>query len=249
MIGRTLWHFSSVESTQTAAFSLGQMDAPHGTVVSADFQRVGRGREGRSWEAPAGSSLMFSVLLRPSLVAPLPGTISILIANALAKVFRELVDSPVHIKWPNDVLIDGKKVSGILIQSRLGSSPVSVLGIGININLPLEHLPEGATCLNLHAAQPIDRQHLLDAILVSLNTMWQNLAPSLTPAQKAELNSNLWLMSQNVQILDGTREITGEVLGIAESGGLRLLQNGTERVILAGEITRGPRAVSEIQLS
>ena len=120
MIGRVRWRLPEVDSTQNIAFRLAELGSPHGTVVRADYQSAGRGRQGRVWESPRGSALMFSVILRPSgSLYDLAG-ISILVADVLADSLAEIVTAPVQIKWPNDVLItaDGveRKVSGVLSE-------------------------------------------------------------------------------------------------------------------------------------
>lgn len=240
MIGRTRWHFAAVDSTQRVAFRLADMGAAHGTVVRADFQSAGRGRQGRSWESPAGSALMFSVILRPIVPMHQLGTLSILIAGALADVFSDLVNGPVHIKWPNDVLIGGRKVSGILLQTR---GPVAVAGIGINIDSPAESLPLTATRLSRHATERVSPDQLLEMILPRLNTMWSEWKTDLSTRQIERLEHRLWQIGEDVSLLDADREIRGRILGLDPSGGLRLGGPGGERVIMAGEIVRGPRPI------
>ncbi|MCA9833445.1 MAG: biotin--[acetyl-CoA-carboxylase] ligase [Thermomicrobiales bacterium] len=244
MIGRTRWHFRSVDSTQNLAFALAQMGANAGTVVRAEFQRAGRGRLGRSWKVPSGTSLMFSTILRPDYPVHQLGSLSLAIADALAGVFAPLVDGDVRIKWPNDVLIDGQKVSGILLQTRMLNALVAVVGIGINVAQQPDQLPEGATSLTLASAQLIDRERLFDDILTALNTMNEAWTPMLAPEIVARIESKLYLKNQPVTIIDAEREITGIIAGIAPTGELRLIVAGHERWINAGEIQRGPRATT-----
>lgn len=243
MIGRTRWRFAHVDSTQNVALQLAERGADHGTVVRADYQSAGRGRQGRSWEATPGSSLMFSVILRSSRRLHELGSISILVAEALADSLRELTSDPVQIKWPNDVMIAGRKVSGILLQTRSAPFPVAVLGIGINVDTPQSALPDTATSLIRHVSGAIDSDLLLDSILARLNTMWTNWQPELDAASIARLESRLWHIGDDVSILDADRELRGRLLGVAKNGGLRLSVGGSERVIVAGEITRGPRLI------
>ena len=244
MIGRTRWHFPEVDSTQNIAFALAEAGANHGTIVRADYQSAGRGRQGKTWQAPTGSSLMFSVLLRPEVPFHELGTLSILVARALADEVASRTTDPVHIKWPNDVLINGKKLSGILLQTRSNPSPVAVLGIGINLNMPPELLPETATSLSRHVPAAIDPGMLLDSLAVRLNSTWDSVGNTLSASILQKLDKRLWLNQEIVSLLDGDRVITGRILGIAQNGGLRLNVQGRERVVVAGEITRGPRPVS-----
>lgn len=241
MIGRTCWRFTEVDSTQTVAFRLAEMGAPHGTVVRADYQSSGRGRQGKTWESSRGSSLMFSTVLCPIFPLHELGSISILVANALAEVIASRMDCPVQIKWPNDVLIDGAKTSGILLQTRSVSEPIAVLGIGINIDGATESLPEGATSLGAYA--PVDRELLFSDLLHKLNVLWSGFQPELSEELVSTLDSRLWQMGEMVSIIDADREIQGCILGLAKNGGLRLSVEGSERVVVAGEIERGPRPI------
>lgn len=245
MIGRTRWHFTEVNSTQNVAFQLAQVGAPHGTVIRADYQSAGRGRQGKSWDAPAGSSLMFSVLLRPFQPLHQLANISILTAGVLADVFGDNISLPVHIKWPNDVLIDGRKASGILLQTRSMPDPVAVLGIGINISTPPETLPESATSLSLASESDVDSESILNSILQGLDAMMTSWQPELSSEVVAAFDGRLWKQGEMVSLLDGDRQIEGRILGIAQNGGLRLNVQGSERVVMAGEISRGPRPIAE----
>lgn len=245
MIGRTRWRFSETDSTQNVAFRLAELGADHGTMVRADYQSAGRGRHGRPWTAEAGSSLMFSLLLRPKRPLHELGSISILVAEVLADAFAERVPDPVRIKWPNDVLIGDRKASGILLQTRSGKHPVAVLGIGINVNCPTESLPETGTSLGFHASEPVDADQLLERVLEGLNHLWTHFQPEIDTEHLARIESRLWQLGQEVSIIDADREVQGRILGLAKNGGLRLSVGGSERVIVAGEITRGPRPFIE----
>src|SRR5699024_8129999 len=119
---------------------------------------------------------------------------------------------PIHIKWPNDVLIDGRKVSGILLQTRANPDPVAVLGIGINIATPVEHLPETATSLELARDSAIEPETILDAILTGLDSMMSSWQPELNPETVADFDARLWKRGEMVSLLDGDRQIEGRIL-------------------------------------
>lgn len=243
MIGRTRWHLRETDSTQRVAFDLARMGAPHGTVVRADFQTAGRGRQGRPWDAPVGSSLMFSVILRPDRPVHELAPLSILTADVLANVFASHTGASAQIKWPNDVLLNGRKTSGILLQTRTGAEPVAVLGIGVNVNTPVSLLPDGATSLAEESGCSCDAAIIFDEILAGLDDVLRGFSPEISHHKIAELDARLWLRNQVVELLDGDRVIAGQIMGIAQIGGLRLNDGGEERVIVAGEITRGPRPI------
>lgn len=239
MIGATRWRFRSVGSTQDVTFALAAKGANHGTVVRADYQTAGRGRLGRSWQAPIGTALTFSTLLRPTFATHELGPLSIRIAAVLADAFTALGANDVSIKWPNDVLIGGRKTSGILVQTRTMPELVVVVGIGIN----LSDSPEGATNLQQAIDSPVSADHVLDVICSGLDPMWTNWQPELNVDEVRAIEDRLWLRGEQVTLLDADREITGTIAGISPDGGLRLLTDGTERLLHVGEITRGPRLI------
>ena len=140
-----------------------------GTVAVAEEQSEGRGRLGRSWHAPAGTSVLVSVLLRPAIEPARLPELSLVAGGAVAEAIAELTDIEPAIKFPNDVLVSGKKVAGILAESTEGRV---VLGIGVNVNQTEEQLPAGTqtepTSLRLEFGREVDRAALLVAILAHL---------------------------------------------------------------------------------
>lgn len=140
-------------------------DAPEGAVAVADEQSEGRGRLGRSWAAPAGTSLLASVALRPAVPTAHLAELSVVAGRACAAAIAELTGLAPEVKWPNDVLVEGRKVAGILAEAREGRV---VLGVGVNVSQRRDELPERtefpATSLALEGA-PVDRAELLAALL------------------------------------------------------------------------------------
>jgi BirA family biotin operon repressor/biotin-[acetyl-CoA-carboxylase] ligase len=154
-LGRPRLHLRRVGSTNERARALAAAGAPHGTVVTAGEQSAGRGRQGRTWTAPAGRALLMSVVLRdPPVLLPLVAAVAT--ADALA--------SRAMIKWPNDVLLDGRKVAGILAEGRFGER-WAVLGVGVNVALREDELPERAGTLGL---EPAAVEDVLVALLAAL---------------------------------------------------------------------------------
>jgi BirA family transcriptional regulator, biotin operon repressor / biotin---[acetyl-CoA-carboxylase] ligase len=144
-------------------------DDPEGTVAVADEQTEGRGRLGRSWHAPPGTSVLVSVLLRPSVDPPQLPELSLVSGGAVAEAIAGVTGIEPAIKFPNDVLIGGRKVAGVLAESSEGRV---VLGIGVNVNQTKEQLPADAdteaTSLRVELGEPVDRAELLAAILEQL---------------------------------------------------------------------------------
>ncbi|MEI6700774.1 MAG: biotin--[acetyl-CoA-carboxylase] ligase, partial [Actinomycetota bacterium] len=168
-----LEHFSSLPSTNTLAGDRAAAGAPAGLTLVADFQTAGRGRLDRSWEAPPKSSLLCSVLLRPTLPPSLLHLATIAMALSARAAVRVVTGVAPELKWPNDVLLSGRKFGGILAEAHLdapGGPPNSIaVVVGIGINLTFDGPPEAnATSLQTSTGQTIDRDLLLDALLEAL---------------------------------------------------------------------------------
>lgn len=148
-------------------------DEPEGAIAVAEEQSEGRGRLGRSWHAPAGTSLLFSLLLRPGVESSRLPELSLVAGGAVAEAIADVTGADPAIKFPNDVLIGGRKVAGVLAESSEGRV---VLGVGINVNQTLEQLPSGAqtepTSLQLVLGAPVDRALLLAAVLARLESAY-----------------------------------------------------------------------------
>ena len=144
-------------------------DDPEGAVAAADEQTEGRGRLGRNWQAPSGTSILISVLLRPAVEPPRLPELSLVAGGAVAEAIADVTGIDPAIKFPNDVLVAGKKVAGILAESSEGRV---VLGIGVNVNQGAEELPRDAqtepTSLAIEVGDRVDRGDLIAAILLRL---------------------------------------------------------------------------------
>jgi BirA family biotin operon repressor/biotin-[acetyl-CoA-carboxylase] ligase len=160
--GKPYTYVERCESTQRL---LGD-EAPVGAVAATDEQTAGRGRLGRAWLAPAGSSVLASVVLHPDVPTASLAQLSLVAGRACAQALAEVAALVPTVKWPNDVLIDGKKVAGILAEAREGRV---VLGIGINVHQKAEQLPQGAehpaTSLLLETGRHVQRAELLASLL------------------------------------------------------------------------------------
>ena len=163
--GHVYRHAERTDSTQRMLAE----DAAEGAVAVAEVQTEGRGRLGRAWEAPAGTSVLVSVLLLPAVEAPRLPELSLVAGGAVAQAIAEVTGLEPAIKFPNDILVRSRKVAGILAESSEGRV---VLGIGVNVNQTLEQLPTDAktepTSLRLELGGPVSRARLLAAILLQL---------------------------------------------------------------------------------
>jgi BirA family transcriptional regulator, biotin operon repressor / biotin---[acetyl-CoA-carboxylase] ligase len=150
-------------------------DESEGAIAVAEVQTEGRGRLGRAWEAPAGTSVLVSVLLLPVVEAPRLPELSLVAGGAVAQAIAEVTGLEPAIKFPNDILVQGRKVAGILAESSEGRV---VLGIGVNVNQTLEQLPADTktepTSLRLELSGPVNRARLLAAILLQLERAYDD---------------------------------------------------------------------------
>jgi BirA family biotin operon repressor/biotin-[acetyl-CoA-carboxylase] ligase len=228
MIGHPRIHVAECESTQL----LLPADAPEGTIATTDHQTAGRGRLGRRWLEPPGSSLLLSVLLRPA-AARRPQELSLVAAVATAQAVEEATAVAAQIKWPNDVLLAGTKIAGILAELRGGAV---VLGIGVNVNqteaqLPLE-TKVAAGSLRTVTGREHDRERLLHLLLQRLDAAYDAWRTEGLAALQDELSARDLLRGRNV-VADGK---AGIAAGIDTSGRLRLESDDGVTLVESGEV-------------
>ena len=221
----------------TAARDAARRGAPDGTLVLAEEQTAGLGRLSRHWSTPAGGNIALSLLLRPPL-ARLPNLV-MLSALAVADAIEQTTRLAPQLKWPNDVLLDAKKVCGILIENELGAKPFSVIGIGVNVNLRVAQIPEIrdiATSLSEATGKPVDRAALLVAMLAGLERRYLDLAAPETLFQ--EWRGRLVTLGRTVRVSGAGPELTGLAEDVTLEGALLLrLADGELRPVLAGDVS------------
>lgn len=241
--GRNLRLFGVVGSTQDELRALAEQGAPEGTVVIAEQQTNGRGRMGRAWVSPAGKGVWMSLLLRPSVPLPLTPQLTLLAAVALSRAITRLVPLTIGIKWPNDLLVDGRKISGILLESAAEDERLRyvVVGLGISANLDAEDYPEEllqkAISLKMAAGQPVSRSELIAEVLEQFEQLYalyleQGFAPirALWEAHAVTLNRTVTLTTPQGAIEGVPRELD-------DMGGLRVeLPDGSIRTIYSAEV-------------
>lgn len=165
------YRFKQIDSTNSAAFRHAQRGAPSGSVFIADFQTKGRGKWGRKWISPSGKNLLFSILLRPHFKASKAPGLTQLACRSVAKVLEKNFKLTPHFKRPNDVLVRGKKICGVLVECKgrpSGDIESLVIGIGLNVNSRREELIAGATSLREETRRRQPRTALLEKILKQL---------------------------------------------------------------------------------
>ncbi len=239
--GSKIFAFDTIDSTNNCAKAIAGCGAQEGTVVIAEKQTAGRGRHGRSWEANPNENLMFSVVLRPQLSQGSLNLLPLYVAVAVADAIERFTGIKPECKWPNDLLIDKKKVAGILIESSFKQDAVDyvVVGIGVNVNqtqFPGE-LEKTATSLRLESGRQVDRIPLFKEIVRSLERIY--LTSSTTGFQSIipEWLSHSTMIDRTISVSHQGTLITGIVKGLSPEGGLVLQTNGSEKVLFAGDVS------------
>jgi BirA family biotin operon repressor/biotin-[acetyl-CoA-carboxylase] ligase len=238
VVGNRLLFFQEIGSTMDEAAREAEAGAEEGTVVLAESQTAGRGRMGRDWVS-RGGNLYLSVVFRPSLRAlPLLG---ILAGVAVTRAIRKTTGLDPGIKWPNDVLVDGKKVAGILAESVVTGNVVShaVVGIGINVGLDTEAIEDIAgfsTALNAAAGRPILREDVLRQLLHDLDALYLQVGRGGSPM--AEWRASLGTLGQRVWAHWRGDSCVGLAEDVDELGNLQLrLDDGRLITLSAGDVT------------
>ena len=240
IFGRKIVYHRTIGSTNDEARRLALAGAPEGTLVIAEEQTAGRGRLGRQWLAPAGSSLLMSLLFRPPLAPHQAQRLTMICSLAVCEAISRLTGLPAEIKWPNDILIQGKKAGGILTELGVEGSRLeyAIVGMGLNVNLDpaaLPEIPAPITSLSYELGQPISRLELLQAILKGIETRYQRLQEGESPYQ--EWAGHLLTLHKYITISMPGEQVEGWTEEVDADGALILrLRDGSRRRILAGDV-------------
>ncbi len=240
IIGKEIYTYQILDSTNNTAEKLAMDGAEQGVVVIAEGQFKGRGRLGRSWVSPKEKGIYLSVILRPKIPPSATPKITLIASVATAMAIRKISSLPALIKWPNDVFIKNKKISGILteIAARPDTIKFLILGIGINVNTPKEFLPAEATSISEELGQPINRIALAKELLRELEKYyllfnhkgfeciigeWQNLSATLGSRVRVEDSENVY---------------EGQAVGIDKVTGSLIVRkdNGFSSTVLSGDV-------------
>ncbi|MCI0708513.1 MAG: biotin--[acetyl-CoA-carboxylase] ligase [Ignavibacteriae bacterium] len=241
VVGRKLFLFDSIDSTNACAKTLAEADMEEGAVVFADFQTEGRGRLGRSWLSEPGNNLLFSCIFRPSLSKERAGLMTFFAAVSAAKAIETMTHQIVECKWPNDLLLGGKKCCGILLENSFTQDGMthSVVGIGVNVNQEKfeQSLQTKATSLKQVARKKIDRKELFQAMLYELETQYGNVVKGNFDFILNEWNRRCTMFGKTANVVREGGTITGKALELSPDGGLVLeTATGTE-IVYAGDVT------------
>lgn len=244
VVGRDIQVFHQTTSTNDVVERLSRDGVKEGAVVFAESQTRGRGRLGRKWISPAGKGLWFSLLLRPNLRPHETTQLTVMSATALRRAIQGHSGLAPEIKWPNDILIHGRKVAGILteLHAELDRVKYVILGIGVDVNLnPGDFPPELrklATSLKAELGEPVERAGLAVAILRELDHDYARLASGRFAAVAEEWEAHCTTIGRDVAIRTGERQIRGRAESLGEDGALLLrTDHGRLERIIGGDVT------------
>jgi BirA family biotin operon repressor/biotin-[acetyl-CoA-carboxylase] ligase len=243
-LAREVVWFAEIDSTNREALALAAQGAGHGTAVIAEAQTAGRGRLGRAFFSPPHANLYVSFVLRPRGDPVTLGTLPLAAGVALAEsVAAELGDTArVELKWPNDVLVDGLKVSGILLERASATESALILGIGVNLNVDPASFPADfrarASSLSARAGRRIDRARFAAALFERLESVLDLHAAGGFAALRPRFDALFRMAGRRVRVADAAERIReGVVLGVGADGSLRLGTYEGEERLLAGDVT------------
>ena len=239
--GKTVHFARETDSTNLWIKRLAKEGASEGTLALAEFQSAGRGRLGRSWEVPEGTSVMMSILLRPKFEPQYAPTLTLVMGMAVAKAVKNL-GFDVSIKWPNDVVVSHKKICGILTEMgvRDGKIDYAVIGVGLNVNIKEfpEEMADKATSLYLESGREFDRSQIPGLVMEAFEEYYEKFAATCDlSGLKEEYESILANYNQPVRVL-AKEPYEGVARGITDGGELLVEKtDGTIVAVSAGEVS------------
>ncbi len=238
-LGQRIVYHETVNSTNSVAKTLAEQAGTEGTLVIAEEQTAGRGRLGRMWLAPRGTSLLFSLLFRPDLSASRTPALNMICGLGIRQAIRELLNLPAQLKWPNDITVRGRKLGGILTEMSTTGKRVDyvIIGIGLNVNLTPAMLPRefNATSISQELGRKASRLLLLQAVLWHIEQRYTALCHGKWPAQ--EWASALETLGRCVSLRTSQGTWRGVATGIDDEGALMVrLNGGQSRRVLVGDI-------------
>lgn len=240
--GEEIFCFPLLDSTNSKAKQLAEDGYPSGTLVIAEQQEAGRGRRGRSWESPRGNGIFMTLMLKPDINPNNASMLTLVAAMAVSGAITKKTGRPAGIKWPNDIVMNGKKVCGILTEMSAQFDYVNHIVIGIGINVHNQDFPEElsqkATSLYLETKEQINRAALVEEILEQFEHYYAiYLETEDLSSLMKEYNAHLINMHQIVKVLDPKEPFEGKAMGITPRGELVVDTWESRKLVSAGEVS------------
>ncbi len=243
IFGKRVYSYRKVGSTNLVGFRLAETSAEEGTLIVADEQTRGKGRMGRSWYSPPGLGLWMSLILRPDIPPFKAPGLSICAGLAVVQAIKEMTGVDAKIKWPNDCLIDGKKVGGILLElsAELDRINFVIVGIGVNVNHSAKDLPKNlaqtAASIRIKLGKEISRSALLRLFLEKFERIYLDFKKNGLSSHREAIKSYSSLLGKRVTVKFGRENIEGMAEEIDGSGSLVIKTKKGKRLVTAGEVT------------
>lgn len=240
--GQELFCFDEIDSTNTKAKELAEQGYPSGTLVVADRQIAGRGRRGRSWDSPAGIGIFMTLLLKPDINPNNASMLTLVTALATAQAISDVTGAEAKIKWPNDIVVNGKKVCGILTEMSAQFDYINHIVIGIGINVHNESFPEEiretASSLLLESGKRIHRANLIARFLERFEAGYAIfLQTEDLEGLMKDYNALLVNIQKQVRILDPKEPFEGKAIGITKRGELIVDTWESRKLVSSGEVS------------
>lgn len=240
--GKPVVYYPETDSTNIRIRHLGDEGAPHGTLAVADRQTAGRGRRGRTWESPGGSCIYMSILLRPDLAPEKAPMLTLVMACGVAEGIMDCADVKVQIKWPNDIIVSGKKLAGILTEMSTQVDYIDHVTVGVGINVNVQNFPEEiqtATSLLSETGTQTKRAPVIAAVMKHFEENYKIFMQTEDMSGLMEKYSSLLVnQGREVLILEKDAEYKAYAEGINQKGELVVRrEDGTVENICAGEVS------------
>lgn len=241
--GQNLVYLNQVDSTNNEARRLAEQGAPDGTLVVAELQTAGKGRRGRFWTSPPGTGIWMSLLLRPDFAPEHASSLTLVAAMAVETGIREAAGLDCQIKWPNDIVLEGKKICGILTEMSTEEDCIRHVVVGIGINVNIEEFPEEigatATSLAIVSGSTIKRAPLVDAVMRAWEQYYAQFQRTLDMSGLKDVyNEHLVNLGREVKVLAPRGEYSGISHGINDGGELLVeLESKEMRSVISGEVS------------
>ena len=242
-VGCEILYFDSIDSTNTKAQELAEKGYPSGTLVVADKQIAGKGRRGRNWESPSGCGIFMTLMLKPDINPNNASMLTLVSALAVAKALADITGKDAKIKWPNDIVIDGRKVCGILTEMSAQFDYINniVIGIGINVNnrsFPEEISATASSLRLLSGGKKYRRAEIIEKIMEYFEKYYSIfLETEDLSALVNEYDAMLVNMKKQVKVLDPKEPFEGKAMGITKTGELIVDTWESRKLVSSGEVS------------
>lgn len=241
-IGREVVHFESTDSTNMQARILAERGIREGAIVTSEEQTSGRGRLGRKWNTKKGEAIAFSLVLRPVVKPEDVSGITLVMGTAVRRAIENATSYDAGIKWPNDIILNSKKVCGILTEMSAEMESVNYIIIGVGINVNIDEFPEDikniATSLKIETGRAISRKDLLASVLLEFERLYDEFKANGLKNIMDEFKAHSVTLGKHVRIVSVNESFEGYVKDILADGALLIkMPDGTEKKVISGDVS------------